>query len=351
MGSMTLSGRLLDVELPIVQAPMAGVSTTAMAAAVTGAGALGSIAVGSLTPAAADSAIAEALQAAAGPLNVNVFVHPSPPRDDHREAAWLRRLAPLFTEFGSRPPGRLEEIYRPFDAEPAMLDVLLTHRPAVVSFHFGIPAAGAIRALQRAGTILMATATSAAEARAIEAAGIDVIVAQGYEAGGHRGTFRPGPDARLSTLSLLPRIVAAVSIPVLAAGGITCGQGVRAALALGASGAQMGTAFIDCVESAASHAHRRRLQEETVTTVMTSVISGRPARGIVNRFILELGPAEHAVPAYPVAYDAARQLAAAAGEAAADFAAMWAGQGRIRYPGLSAAQLIGELRSELHSPP
>jgi nitronate monooxygenase len=159
-GLMTVLTRLLGIELPIVQAPMAGVSTAAMAAAVTGAGGLGSIAVGALTPAAADTALAAALRAASGPLNVNVFVHPEPQRNRQREAAWLQLLAPLFAEFGARPPDHLEEMYRPFDADPAMLEVLLDHRTPIVSFHFGIPAAAAIRALKRRWVQRSSTASS-----------------------------------------------------------------------------------------------------------------------------------------------------------------------------------------------
>ena len=341
----------LGITLPLVQAPMAGVSTTALAAAVSGAGGLGSIAVGSLTAEAADAAIADAMQTAVGPINVNLFAHPRPRRDAAREAAWLRTLAPAFAEFGLRPPPALEEIYRTFDDQPAMLDVLLSRRPAVVSFHFGLPQASAIQALKRYGACLMATATSIAEAREIEAAGIDIIVAQGYEAGGHRGAFHPGTDECLSTFALVPAVAAAVSVPVLAAGGIGCGSDIYAALALGAGGVQMGTAFIACPESAASDAYRRALQAPDMATVMTALFSGRPARGIVNRFVREYGHAQHRAPAYPVAYDAAKRLAAAEHSqrkvAASEFAALWAGQGRIRADSLPAATLLTQLRREL----
>ncbi|MFU8815150.1 MAG: NAD(P)H-dependent flavin oxidoreductase [Pseudomonadales bacterium] len=351
---ITSFSRRLDLQIPLVQAPMAGVSTAALAAAVSGAGGLGSIAVGALTPEAADRAIAEAMQAAPGPLNVNVFAHPRPRRDRDREAAWLRTLAPAFAECGASPPPALEEIYRPFDDQPAMLEVLLAHQPAVVSFHFGVPAVPALQALKRYGACLMATATSVAEAREIEAAGFDVVIAQGYEAGGHRGSFHRGLDERLSTLTLLPRVAAAVSIPVVAAGGISSGQDVAMALASGADGVQMGTAFIGCTESAANSAYRQALQSPNMSTVMTALFSGRPARAIVNRFVRTYGHAESQAPAYPVAYDAAKRLAAAApsemGEmGAGDFAAMWAGQGKIRHQGLAAASLMHLLRQELQA--
>jgi nitronate monooxygenase len=341
--------RALGIRLPLVQAPMAGVSSTALAAAVSTAGGLGSIAIGALGPEAADAAVEAALRSAGGPINVNVFVHPKPPRNAGREAAWLRRLAPLFEECGATAPAGLDEIYRPFDDEPAMLDVLLARRPAVVSFHFGIPCSSAIGALKRAGTCLMATATSVAEARALEEAGIDLIVAQGYEAGGHRGAFL-GPDEHLATLDLVPRIRTAVALPIVAAGGITRGRDIAAAMAVGAEGSQLGSAFIDCPESTASGSHRQALRDGAPTR-MTALFSGRPARGIVNRFVTQLEGAEDAVPPYPLAYDAAKRLAAAAAAAGRGdgYAAWWAGSGRIHHHGLPAAQLVSELVRELEA--
>lgn len=342
---------LLGLELPLVQAPMAGVSTAALAGAVSSAGALGSIAVGAMPAAAAEKAIATGLSECSGVLNVNVFTHARPHRDRAREAAWLQTLEPWFREFGAAPPDALQEIYRTFDDDPEMLDVLLALRPPVVSFHFGLPEAGSLRALKESGACLMATATSVAEAHRIEAAGIDVIVAQGFEAGGHRGAFSGEWDECLPTFSLLPRIVSAVEVPVLAAGGIMTGAGITAALTLGAAGAQMGTAFVDCPESAASDAHRQALRREPRTTAMTRVFSGRPARGIVNRFVREAGNDAHAVPDYPVAYDAGKRLAAAAQTTgSAEFTAMWAGQGPMRKETLPAGDLVRRLREEMRDP-
>jgi nitronate monooxygenase len=339
---------MLNLGLPCIQAPMAGVSTAALAGAVSRAGGFGSIAVGTAAPAAADEAIAAALSACGGRLNVNFFVHPRPRRDHERESAWLRTLEPLFREFGAEPPAGLTEIYRTFDDQPEMLDVLTHRRPPVVSFHFGVAEARSLRVLKEHGTCLLATATSVVEARRLEAAGIDVIVAQGFEAGGHRGTFTGGPDACLSTFALLPRIVAAVDVPVVAAGGITSGAGIAAALNLGASGAQMGTVFIDCPESAAGEAYRLALRSEPRLTAMTSLFSGRPARGLANRLVRELAGRESDVPAYPVAYDAAKQLAAVANAAgSSEFMAMWAGQGPLRDESLPAAELVEKLREEL----
>ena len=338
----------LGLKLPIVQAPMAGVSTAALAGAVTGAGGLGSVAVGASAPETADETLAAALKTGRGMLNVNVFTHTRPRRDVERERAWLRTLQPWFGEFDAQAPGSLDEIYRTFDDQPEMLDVLLAHRPPVVSFHFGLPRAQSIRALKSYGAYLIATATSVAEARQLEAAGIDAIVAQGFEAGGHRGTFVDDTnDECLSTFTLLPRVVGAVDLPVLAAGGISSGAGIAAAQALGASGVQMGTVFIDCPESAATHGYRHALHAEGMTTAITRVFSGRRARGIVNRFVREVACHEREVPDYPVAYDAGKRLAAAATAAGSEsFTPMWAGQGPVRPEALPAAELIARLAEE-----
>lgn len=338
---------LLDLSLPIVQAPMAGVSTPALAAAVSDAGGLGSLAVGAMTAGAADAAIAEARRASTGPLNVNVFVHQPPRRDAGREAAWLRRLTPLFEEFGATPPAQLAEIYPTLDDAAELLSVLLDHAPAVVSLHFGLPRPATLRALQTAGCALLATATSVAEARLLQDAGIDVVIAQGYEAGGHRGAFASGADEELSTFALLPAVVHAVDVPVLAAGGLSNGADLTQALELGAAGVQLGTVFVDCPESAATDAHRRALRDPERRTAMTAAFSGRPARSLVNRFVRELGEHDADAPDYPLAYDAAKRLAAAAGAAgSSEFAAQWAGAGRPRPQPLPAAALLRALEEE-----
>lgn len=339
---------LLDLRVPLIQAPMAGVSTARLAASASRAGALGSIAVGAMSAGAAAGAIAEALAACDGPLNVNVFTHARARRSPGREAAWLRRLAPWFAEFGAAPPAALDEIYPTLDAAPELLDAILDHRPPVVSLHFGLPAPDTLRRLRTAGCTLVATATSVAEARRLDAAGIDVIIAQGWEAGGHRGVFVPARDEPLATLDLVARLVAAVSRPVIAAGGLSDGADVARALALGAAGAQLGTAFASCPESAAGDAYRRSLADPGRTTAMTRVISGRPARGLDNRFVRELAAFIEEVPDYPVAYDAGKALAAAAGAAGChDFDAMWCGTGRVREAALPAADLVRAIADEL----
>jgi nitronate monooxygenase len=343
--------RLLGIRHPIVQAPMAGVSTPRLAAEVSNAGALGSIGVGASTPAQAREMLAQTRALTAAPFNVNVFCHAPAVRDAARERAWLRHLAPLFARAGGAPPAALDEIYRSFVADDdAMLAVLLAERPAVVSFHFGLPTAPQLHALREAGIRSMATATNLAEAAAIDAAGIDVIVAQGTEAGGHRGMFDPAaPDQRLPTATLLRLIARQTRRPVLAAGGIMDGQGIQAALDLGAAGAQLGTAFVLCPESAANAAYRAALQgERAAATVLTAVLSGRPARGIANGLVAHGAAAGSPPPAdYPVAYDATKQLnALASASGMGDFAVHWAGQGAPLARALPAAQLVQALLAE-----
>jgi nitronate monooxygenase len=237
----------LGIDLPIIQAPMAGVSSPAMAAAVSNAGALGSIGVGATDGEGARRMIAEVRARSGRSLNVNVFCHRPPKADGTLEAAWLAHLRPHFERFGAKPPVRLKQIYRSFVEDDAMLAALLAEKPRVVSFHFGLPSAERIRALRDAGIALIASVTSVAEGRAAASAGVEAVVAQGYEAGGHRGVFDPdAKDACLGTLALTRLLVRELDVPVIAAGGIMDGAGVSAALRLGAAAAQLGTAFIAC---------------------------------------------------------------------------------------------------------
>lgn len=352
---MTLSAAAfwsrIGVAHPIIQAPMAGTATPTLAAAVSNAGGLGSISVGAATVAQARDAIRATRALTAQPFNVNLFCHRPALADAAREAAWLAHLRPLFAEFGASPPASLREIYTSFVADTAMLDLLLTEQPTVVSFHFGLPPAAFVAALKHAGIALLATATSLHEARAIEGAGIDAIVAQGIEAGGHRGVFDPEHDPCIGTFALTQMLAAKCNLPVIAAGGIMDGAGIRAALALGAIGAQLGTAFVACPESAADAAYRDALLAPDVETAITRVISGRPARGIVNRFMREAGAAQHPPPPdYPIAYDAGKALhAAARAQGSAQFAAQWAGQGVALARALPAATLLTTLVAELQA--
>jgi nitronate monooxygenase len=341
----------IGLGLPIIQAPMAGVSTPGMAAAVSSAGGLGSIGVGASSADAARAMIREVRAATDRPLNVNVFCHKPAIADLAREAAWLERLAPLFARYGAQPPRQLCEIYPSFIEDQDMLAMLLEERPKVVSFHFGLPSMEWIGALHAAGIVLLATATNLDEGRAIATAGIDAVVAQGYEAGGHRGVFDPDlPDDRLGTLALVRLLVTGLEIPVIAAGGIMDGAGIAACLTLGASAAQLGTAFVACPESSADAGFRAALLGPgSRHTVMTSAISGRPARCLANRFT-ELGDTVEtsAIPSYPIAYDAGKALHAAA-KAAGEFGygSQWAGQGAPLARSLPAATLVEELGSEM----
>lgn len=347
---MNLVARL-GLSIPLVQAPMAGTSTPALAAAVCNAGGLGSIAVGTLTPEAAARDIAQVRAATDRPFNVNLFVHAAPAPDPAGDAAWIAALTPLFAKFGAEPPARLEAIYPTFACNRDMLAVLVDLAPAVVSFHFGLPEAEAIAALKGAGCLLLATATSLADARQARQAGIDAVVAQGWEAGGHRGIFDPeGPDDQLGTMALTRLLVTESGLPVIAAGGIMDGRGIRAALDLGAVAAQLGTAFVGCPESSADQAYRTALASDAARhTVMVEAISGRPARCLANRFTaFAETPGLAPVAAYPRAYDAGKALIAAA-KAKGDggFGAQWAGQAAPLSRPLPAAELVALLAQEL----
>jgi nitronate monooxygenase len=342
---------LLGIDLPLIQAPMAGVSSPALAAAVANAGALGSIGVGATDAEGAQRMIAEFRARSGRSLNVNVFCHRPPQADAACEAAWLEQLRPQFEKFGARPPERLREIYRSFLEDDAMLAVLVAAKPRVVSFHFGLPSAERMRGLREAGIVLVANATSVAEGRAAASAGVQAVVAQGYEAGGHRGIFDPqAHDDCLGTLALTRLLVHELDVPVIAAGGIMDGAGISAALRLGAAAAQLGTAFIACPESEADAGYRSLLASDAAHhTVMTRAISGRPARCLANEFTrLAVGIAPRQIPAYPIAYDAGKALntaAKAAGETR--FGAQWAGQGAPLARALPAAQLVAALASEM----
>jgi nitronate monooxygenase len=331
---------------------MAGVSTPAMAAAVANAGGLGSIGVGAVSAAGAAEMIAAVRQHSTRSLNVNVFCHRPARADAVLETAWLKRLRPLFTQMDSEPPTALTEIYKSFLDDDEMLATLLATRPKVVSFHFGLPSPNRIRALQEAGIALLASATNLDEARLAESAGVDAVVAQGYEAGGHRGIFDPdGEDTQLGTVALTRLLVRQLDIPVIAAGGIMDGAGIAAVLRLGASAAQLGTAFVLTDESAADAGYRSALSGPAAHhTVMTRAISGRPARCLQNRFTTfaaDVVPSD--IPAYPIDYDAGKSVnAAAKAKGEFGYGAQWAGQGAPLARALPTARLMADLIAELH---
>jgi nitronate monooxygenase len=345
----------LAVQYPIIQAPMAGVSTPRLAAAVSNAGGLGSLGLGASTAAQARQMIEETHALTSRPFNVNLFCHVPARRDAAREAAWLDHLAPLFAGAGIPVPSSLDEIYKSFNEDEEMFRMLLDLRPAVVSFHFGLPSSERLAAFHQAGMFTMATATNLREAALIEQAGVNAIVAQGIEAGGHRGMFDPEEtDERLSTSVLVRLLVKRSRLPIVAAGGIMDGAGIKAALDLGAAAAQLGTAFILCPESSASAAYRANLKSERAqATRLTAVLSGRPARGMVNQLISHGEASGSPQPAaYPVAYDAAKQLHAAAAKAGNhEFAAHWAGQGAPLSREMPAAEMVQRLVGEMKESP
>ena len=343
----------LGLELPLIQAPMAGVQGGALATAVSGAGALGSLPGAAMAPQALRDAVGELRRGGERPVNLNFFCHSVPAPDPAREAAWRAALRPYFDELGVSPaaiqngPGRL-----PFGDEAA--SVIEELRPAVVSFHFGLPPAPLLERVRRTGAQVWSSATTVAEARWLAAHGIDAIIAQGVEAGGHRGVFLPEGQpidlsGQLATLTLLPAILEAVRLPVIAAGGIADAEGVAQALRLGASAAQLGTSFLLCTEATTSAVHRAALQSEAAReTALTNLFTGRPARGIVNRLMRELGPMSDLAPAFPTAVNALAPLRAAGEQAGTgDFSPLWAGQDVSGCRAIAAAQLVRELAARL----
>ncbi|WP_042264157.1 NAD(P)H-dependent flavin oxidoreductase [Paraburkholderia heleia] len=342
--------RSLGIQKPIIQAPMAGTTTPALAAAVSNAGALGSLGVAAMNAENARRAIHQTRELTARPFNVNVFCHRPATPDAAVERAWLDWLAPVFEQYGAQPPASLSEIYTSFVVDKAMQTMLLEEKPAVVSFHFGLPPDAVIAELRHAGIRLFASATNLDEAAAAVEAGVDAIVAQGVEAGGHRGVFdQHARDDGLGTFALTRLLVSEFDVPVIAAGGIMDGAGIAAALALGAQAAQLGTAFVACPESAADEGYRAALLGDAARhTTFTSAISGRLARSIVNRFTaLGEDPKAPRIPSYPITYDAGKALIAAA-KAKGEFGygAQWAGQAAPLARALPAAELVAQLERE-----
>lgn len=336
----------LGVRLPIIQAPMAGVSTPRLVAEVCRAGGLGSLGLGASTLDEAVREIHATRQLTDRPFSVNLFCHKSPRRDPARERTWINHLASWFHEFGAVPPASLHEPYPTALGNTSLLEMLLREHPAAISFHFGLPDPHWPDMLRRAGITTMVTVTNMGEAKRAEDAGIDILIAQGNEAGGHRGVFERDGDLGIGTMALVRILASKTRLPVIAAGGIMDGAGIAAALRLGACAVQMGTAFILCPESAAGSAYRAALKgPEAWRTGITSAISGRPARGIVNRFH-ELETDALILPDYPVAYDAGKALIKAASNSGCEYAAHWAGQGAPLARDLPAMELMQRLEAE-----
>jgi len=345
---MTLQ-RLLEIELPIIQAPMAGVQGSALAVAVSNAGGLGSLPCAMLSLDTMRNELA-AIKAQTGkPFNVNFFCHAPPVPSDECEAAWRTTLSPYYKEYGIDAdtipvgPGRA-----PFSSEAA--DVLEEFKPPVVSFHFGLPSAELLARVRALGAKILCSATTVEEARWLEAKGVDAIVAQGLEAGGHRGIFLSEDlSTQVGTFALLAQIVREVGLPVIAAGGIADAKGVVAAMALGAAGVQVGTTYLLCPEATTSAVHRSALKSEAARhTAVTKLFTGRPARAIVNRVMGELGPIGTAIPAFPLAVGAIAPLRAKAeAQGSGDFSPLWSGQNVSGCKEVPAADLTRELAADL----
>lgn len=341
---MTLQ-QLLGTDLPIIQAPMAGVQGSALAIAVSNAGGLGSLPCAMLSPDAMRRELETITAQTSKPFNVNFFCHTQPEADAEREAIWRKALAPYFAEFGIDPdtipagPQRL-----PFRIEA--VEVLEAFEPAVVSFHFGLPEPDLLARVRHWGAKILSSATTVDEALWLEAHGVDAIIAQGIEAGGHRGHFLSDDlNAQAGTFALVPQIVQAVKIPVIAAGGIADAKGVAAAMALGAAGVQVGTAYLLCREATTSVVHREALKSDAArVTALTNLFTGRPARGIVNRLMRELGPMSSAAPVFPLAATAIAPLRAKAENlGSGEFSPLWAGQNTSGCREVSASVLTRAL--------
>ena len=339
----------LGSELPIIQAPMAGVQGAALALAVCKAGGLGSLPCAMLSSDAMRKELAALRAGTDGPYNVNFFVHTPPTADERREAAWRAALTPYYRGYGIDPhaipagPGRA-----PFTAEAA--DVLEEFRPAVVSFHFGLPSSELLQRVRRWGSKIIASATTVDEALWLEARGVDAVIAQGVEAGGHRGIFlNDDLSTQPGTFALLPQVVRAVKVPVIAAGGIADAKGVAAAMALGASAVQVGTAYLLCPEATTSAVHRAALKSDAARyTALTNIFTGRPARGIVNRVMRELGPMTSAAPEFPLATSAIAPLRAKAeAQGKGDFSPLWSGQNATGCREVPAAEITRALAEGL----
>jgi nitronate monooxygenase len=337
--------QMLGLQWPIIQAPMAGSQGSALAVAVCEAGALGSLPAAMLSPVALREELAAIESQTSRPYNVNFFCHTPPVPDEARALRWRQTLAPYYAEHAIDPeslssgPGRL-----PFNAELA--EVLEGFTPAVVSFHFGLPAPHLLERVRRRGAKIISSATMVEEALWLQAHGADAIIAQGLEAGGHRGMFLSDDlNTQVGTFALLPQIVKAVQVPVIAAGGIADARGVSAALALGAAGVQIGTAYLLCKEASTSAVHRAALKSpQSRLTALTNVYTGRPARGVVNRLMREIGPISPAAPPFPLATAAVSALRAKAeSQGSGDFSPLWAGQNVSGCGEISATLLTRQL--------
>ncbi|MES2950208.1 MAG: nitronate monooxygenase [Pseudomonadota bacterium] len=341
---MTLQ-QLLGIELPIIQAPLAGVQASALAVAVSNAGGLGSLPAAMLSLDQLRQELTTIRAQTSKPFNVNFFCHTPPEPDAHREAAWRAALAPYYGEHGIDATAIAPGLGRmPFN--DAVADTVAEFAPPVVSFHFGLPSADLLARVRGWGSKVIASATTVEEGQWLQERGVDAVIAQGLEAGGHRGHFLSDDlSKQMGTFALLPQLVRALKVPVIAAGGIADAQGVAAVLAMGAVAAQVGTAYMLCPEATTSTVHRAALQSDAARhTALTHLFTGRPARGIVNRVMRDLGSLNPAAPRFPLATTAIAPLRAKAeAQGLGDFSPLWSGQNAGGCKAVPAAQLTREL--------
>jgi nitronate monooxygenase len=339
---------LLGIDLPIIQAPMAGANGSALASAVSEAGGLGSLPCAMLSADQARDELAAVRQRTARPVNVNFFCHRPPAPQPAREAGWKARLRGYYVELGLDPEAPASAATRRPFGEP-MCELIEELKPPVVSFHFGMPDRRLVARVKGTGARVLGCATSVDEARWLEDEGCDAIVAQGFEAGGHQGVFLVDDIARqFGTIALVPQVVEAVTVPVIAAGGIGDARGIVAAFALGADAVQIGTAYLRCPEATITRIHREALaRANDNASVLTNVFTGRPARGIANRLIREVGPMSDLAPDFPLAAGAVAPLRAKAEAAGSgDFSPLWTGQAGTLAREMPAADLTRLLASD-----
>ncbi len=338
----------LGIDRPIIVAPMAGAAGPDLAIAALKAGALGSLPCALLTPEQIVEQVAQVRTAAPGPINLNYFCHDMPEEDESDDAEWRAVLAPYYAEYAVTPPTSPPALRLPFS--DALCAAVEATRPEVVSFHFGLPGPALFARVKATGAVILASATTVREAIWLAEQGVDAVIAQSIEAGGHASTFLDGsPETQMGLFALLPQIVDAVDVPVIAAGGIMDGRGIAAAFLLGASAVQMGTAFLHTSESRISPMHRKALTSpEAEQSQFTTLFSCRPARGIPNRLMRELGAMHASAPPFPHASAALAPLRAKA-EAAGDpaFSSLWAGQAARLGRAMGAAELIDALMMEV----
>ena len=339
---------LFQIEHPIVLAPMAGAMDADLVIEVAEAGGLGSLPSATIDAAKVRSEIAKIRARTEKPINLNFFCHTPPELNNAREARWRDRLKPYYEELGIDPAAPVPSSNRmPFDA--ALCAIVEELKPAAVSFHFGLPEPALVERVKAAGCKVLSSATTAAEARWLEARGVDAVIAQGYEAGGHRGMFlNDDIAAQVGTFALVPQIVDAVTVPVIAAGAVSDARGIAAAFVLGAAGVQIGTAYLLCPESKISAPHRAALKAaQSDSTALTNLMTGRPARGIVNRVMREIGPVSELAPAFPLAGGALAPLRAKAeAQGSGDFSPLWSGQAAALGRELPARELTAKLAGE-----